>query len=79
MKFTFRSTYFLRNKRKNNCFNRLAAASNKDFLKTIKLLNRGIIPALQYHDCTVSQDSEKVEVLNKFFASYCNTVEQPLL
>ena len=59
----------LRNKKKEY-FNTLATASNKEFWKTIKLLNknRGTIPALQYHDCTVSQDSEKAEVLNEFFA-----------
>ena len=68
----------LRNKKKEY-FNRLATASNKEFWKTIKLLkNRGTIPALQYHDCTVSQDSEKADVLNEFFASCWNTVEQPL-
>ena len=68
----------LRNKKKEY-FNRLTTASNKEFWKTIKLLkNRGTIPALRYHDCTVSQDSEKADVLNKFFASCRSTVEQPL-
>ena len=70
---------FLR-KKKKEYFNTLATASNKEFWKTIKLLdkNRGTIPALRYHDCTVSQDSEKAEVLNEFFASCWNTVDQPL-
>ena len=46
----------------------------------MKLLNknRGTIAALQYHDGTVSQDSEKVEELSKFFASCWNIVDQPL-
>ena len=50
----------LRNKKKEY-FNTLTTAGNKEFWKTIKLLNqnRDTIPALQYHDCTVSQDSEK--------------------
>ena len=44
----------LRNKKKEY-FNRLATAGNKEFWKTIKLLNknRDTIPALRYHDCTV--------------------------
>ena len=69
----------LRNKKKEY-FNRLATAGNKEFWKTIKLLNknRNTIPALQYHDCTVSQHPEKAEVLNEFFASCWSTVEQPL-
>ena len=69
----------LRNKNKEY-FNRLATASNKDFWKTMKLLNknRGTIAAPQYHDGTVSQDSEKAEVLNEYFASLSSTVDQPL-
>ena len=63
----------LRNKKKEY-FNTLTTAGNKDFRKTIKLLNknRGTIPALQYHDCTVSKDSE---ILNEFFANCWSTVK----
>ena len=46
----------------------------------MKLLNKNqnTIPALQFGNCTVSEDSDKAAILNTYFASCWNSMEEPL-
>ena len=50
------------------------------FWKSIKLLNkkRQTIPTLHCDDQIISDDKQKAEILNTFFAGCWNSVEQPL-
>ena len=66
--------------KKREYFDKLVMANSKDFWKTVKLLNknRETIPALQHENHTVTEDTDKASLLNTFFASCWNTVEQPL-
>ena len=47
-------------------------------LLTSSLFIRETIPALQHENHTVTEDTDKASLLNTFFASCWNTVEQPL-
>ena len=62
---------------KQQYFNNLATTDNKNFWKSIKLLNRNreTIPALHSGDSIVSDDKGKADLLNAFFASCWNSTE----
>ena len=61
-------------------FNNLASSGSKMFWKSIKLLNknRQTIPSLHCDDQIISDNKQKAEILNTFFASCWNSMEQPL-
>ena len=66
--------------RKKQYFSDLANASEKMFWKSVRLLhkNQESIPPLNSNGIIVSDDMQKAEILNVFFASCWNSQEQPL-
>ena len=66
--------------KKDEYFRRLSGSTNKEFWKSMKLLNknRATIPTLERDNCTAASDLDKATLLNTFFASCWNSGEQPL-
>ena len=69
----------LRSSKKQH-FSNLANASNKEFWKSVRLFNKkqDSIPPLNSNGNIISDDKQKAELLNDFFASCWNSLEQPL-
>ena len=69
----------LRNSKKHH-FSKLANASDKEFWKSVRLFNKkqDSIPPLNSNGNIISDDKQKAEILNNFFASCWNSLEQPL-
>ena len=71
--------YLLRSSKKQH-FSNLANASDKELCKSVRLFNskQDFIPPLNSDGNIISDDKQKAEILNDFFASCWNYLEQPL-